>query len=109
MKETKKNKIEAVIYVRGSNKEFQEAACRTYALDNNYKVLYTTQHIEDVNLCDVLLIVDPTRISRDTIEYYEVVNKLKEKDIKVVSIANQRDIEESEVLAEKLYKKLNNK
>ena len=102
-------KAEAIIYVRGGNKEMQEAACRAYALDNDYKVLYATQHIENVKLCDVLLIVEPTRISRDVVEYYKVVNELEKKGIKVVSIANQKDIEESEMLARRLYEKLNNK
>ena len=105
----RKNKAEAVIYVRGANKEMQEMACKAYALDNNYEVLYTTQHIEDVKLCDVLLIVDPSRISRDQIEYYKIVNELNEKGIKVISIVNQRDIEESDALARRLYQKFNNK
>ena len=103
------NRSEAVIYVRGSNKEMQEAACRAYALDNGYEILYITQHIEDVENCDVLLVVDPSRISRSEVEYYKTINELKEKDIEVISIVNQRDIEESEALARRLYKKLNNK
>lgn len=105
----RKNKAEAVIYVRGGNKEMQEAACRAYALDNDYEVLYVTQHIEDVKLCDVLLVIDPTRISRNQIEYYKIVNELKEKGIRVISIANQKDIEESEALARRLYERFNNK
>jgi DNA invertase Pin-like site-specific DNA recombinase len=105
----RKNKIEAVIYVRGHNKEFQEMMCRLYAADKGYEVVYVTKHLKDVNLCDVLLVTDPSRISRDQLEYYKIVNELKEKGIEVVSIANQRDIEESNALARRLYKELNNK
>lgn len=97
----------AIVYVRGSNKEMQEAGCRVYAIDNGYEVLYVTQYIEEVNLCDVLLVVDPSRISRNSIEYYKIVDSLKEKGIEVVSIVNQKDIEESNLLARRLYGILN--
>ena len=99
----RKNKAEAVIYVRGNNKELQEAACRAYAFDNGYEVSYVTRHIEDINLCDVLLVVDHSRISRNSIEYHKIVNSLKEKGIEVISIVNQKDIEESNALARRLY------
>ena len=105
----RRNRIEAVIYVRGGNKEFQEMMCRLYAADKGYEVVYVTRHLKDVNLCDVLLVTDPSRISRDQLEYHKIVNELKEKGIEVVSIANQRDIEESNALARRLYGILNNK
>lgn len=79
----KNRPTEAVIYVRGNNEEFQETMCRLYAVDKGYKVLYTTRNIEDVNLCDVLLIANSTRISRDKFKYYETVKRLKKKGIKV--------------------------
>lgn len=81
----KNRPTEAVIYVRGNNEEFQEMMCRLYAIDKNYKVLYTTRNIEDVNLCDVLLVANATRISRDKFKYYEVVKQLKKKGIEVES------------------------
>lgn len=79
----KNRPTEVVIYVRGNNEEFQETMCQLYAADKGYKVLYTTRNIEDVNVCDVLLVANPTRISRDKFLYYDVVNKLKKKGIKV--------------------------
>lgn len=105
----RKNRAEAIIYVRGGNKIIQEEACKKYALDNGYEVLYTTQHIEDVKSCDILLVVDPSRISRNQLEYYKIVNELKEKSIEVVSIASHRGIEESEALARRLYAIMNDK
>lgn len=79
----RKNRAEAVIYVRGHNKEFQEMMCRLYASDRGYKVSYVTSRLEDVNLCDVLLAVNPSRISRDKLEYYKIVKEFKEKGIKI--------------------------
>lgn len=73
----------AVIYVRGGNKEFQEMMCRLYAADKDYKVAYVTSNLEDVNLCDVLLITNPSRIGRSKLEYNEVVEALNNKGIKV--------------------------
>ncbi len=105
----RKNRLEAVIYVRGGNKEFQEMMCRLYAADKGYEVSYVTRYLEDVNLCDVLLVTDPSRISRNQIEYHKIINELKEKGIEVVSIANQRDIEESNALARRLHGILNDK
>lgn len=105
----RKNRVEAVIYVRGNNKEFQEMMCRLYAADRGYEVVYVTRHLKDVNLCDVLLVTDPSRISRDQLEYYKIVKEFEEKGIEVMSIASQRDIEESDALARRLYKELNDK
>lgn len=81
----KNRPTEAVIYVRGNNEEFQEMMCRLYAIDKGYKVLYATRNIKDVNLCDVLLVTNATRISRDKFKYYEVAKQLKKKGIKVES------------------------
>jgi DNA invertase Pin-like site-specific DNA recombinase len=79
----RKNKKEAVIYVRGKNEEFQEMMCRLYAIDKDYEVSYVTKNIGDVNLCDVLLVTEPSRISRKATEYYEILKELKNKGIKV--------------------------
>lgn len=75
----------AVIYVRGNKTKMQEIFCRLYASDKGYKVLYATSNIDDVNLCDVMLVSNPSRISRDRLEYEEIVNKLKAKNIAVES------------------------
>ena len=79
----RKSRKEAVIYVRGENKEFQEMACRLYAVDKDYRVTYVTKDINDVHLCDVLLITNPSRISRQATEYYEILKELKDKGIEV--------------------------
>lgn len=79
----RKNKAEAVIYVRGNNKEFQEMLCRLYAADRGYEISYVTSNIEDVYLCDVLLITEPSRISRKAAEYYEVTKELNDKGIEI--------------------------
>lgn len=79
----RQNRAEAVIYVRGHNKEFQEMMCRLYASDRGYKVAYVTEHLEDVNLCDVLLVTNPSRIGRDQLEHYKIVKEFEEKGIKI--------------------------
>ena len=84
----------AAIYIRGNNEEMQELMCRAYASYNGYKVLYVTRHINDVNLCDVMIVSDISRISRDSIEFVNIVNKLKDKGIKVESCSSE-DIVES--------------
>lgn len=84
----RKNKREdVVIYVRGNNEAMQEIICKLYAVDNDYRVLYATRNIEDVNLCDVVLVADPSRISRDRMEYTKIVKNLKARGIRVESVA----------------------
>ena len=80
----------AVIYVRGHKEEMQEIFCRLYASDKGYKVLYSTSNIDDVNLCDVMIVTNVSRISRDHLEYQKIVNKLKEKSI-TVECASEHD------------------
>lgn len=84
----------AVIYVRGQNKEMQEIFCRLYASDKGYKVLYATSNIEDVNLCDVLIVASVSRISRDQLEYHKIINKLKDKGITVESAIEHNNADE---------------
>ena len=79
----------AVIYVRGNNEEFQETICRVYASDRGYKVAYVTRNIEDVTNCDVLLVTNHHRISRDKMKYHQVAKDFEEKGIKIESIVNQ--------------------
>ena len=73
----------AIIYLRGHNQEKQEVFCRVYAADKGYKVLFVTTDIEAVNNCDLLLVTNPSRISRNRIEYQIIINKLKKKGIEV--------------------------
>ena len=105
----KKRKETAVIYVKGNNEELQEMICRIYAIDQGYKVLYTTRHLEDVNLCDILLVVSLSRISRNQNKYYESLKKLKEKGIAVVSVSSQDNADESITLALDLFRHNRNK
>ena len=79
----KNRTAKAVIYVRGHREQFQEMMCRLYAKDKGYEVAYVTRHLEDVKLCDVLLMTNPSRISRDKIEYYKIMKELNEKGIAV--------------------------
>ncbi len=78
----------AIIYVRGNKEKMQEIFCRLYASDKGYKVIYVTTNIEDVNLCDVLLVANPSRISRNQLEYEEIVNTMKKKGITIESVAH---------------------
>lgn len=99
-----KRKIKAVIYVRGHNEEMQEIVCRVYALDKKYDVLYVTRDIDAVNNCDVLVVANRTRISRDMRRHYEIMNNLKKKGIEVESVAGQKNANESLMLAVDLFK-----
>lgn len=86
--------MNAIIYVRGHNQEMQEIFCRLYAKEKGYKVKFVTTDIEAVNNCDFLLIASHSRISRDKFKYYEIMNDLKAKGIKVVSVGSQDNADE---------------
>ena len=77
------NKPIAVIYVRGDKKEMQEMFCTLCAVEKGYKVAFATDNLDDVKDCNVLLTVNPSRLSRDQIKYYEIVNDFKKKNIKI--------------------------
>lgn len=77
------NKPIAVIYVRGDKKEMQEMLCMLCATERGYKVSITTDNLDDVECCDVLLAANPSRISRDKIEYHKIINEFKTSGIKV--------------------------
>lgn len=102
-------RAKAVIYVRGNNKEFQEMMCRLYAIEKGYEVAYVTRHLEDVNLCDVLLVANPSRISRDRDEYYKVVKEFDKRGIKVESAIDADNASDniSFLMNEMLYKEDN--
>lgn len=91
----RKNRTQtAVIYVRGHNQEMQEIACRVYAANMGYEVLFVTTDIEAVNGCDMLLVANRSRISRNRIECQIIMNKLKKKGIEVVSVSGQDNADE---------------
>lgn len=76
----------AVIYVRGENEAEQEMKCRIYAKYKGYEVSFVTRHIEDVKLCDVLLVANFSRISRKQIEFVKTYKYLKSSGIKIESV-----------------------
>ena len=94
----------AVIYVRGQKEEMQEIFCRVYASDKGYKVLLVTTDLNDVKNCDILLVANPSRISRNRIEYQIIVNKLKKKGIEIESVSSQENVEEILWLTQELMK-----
>lgn len=94
----------AIIYLRGHNQEKQEVFCKVYAADKGYKVLFVTTDIEAVQNCDVLLVSNLSRISRNRIECQIILNKLKKKGIEVVSVSSQDNVEKTLWLTSELMK-----
>ena len=82
----------AVIYVRGENEAAQEMKCRAYAADKGYEVAYVTRHIEDVNLCDVMLVANFSRISRKQMEFVKTYKMFKARGIRIESATGRSDI-----------------
>ena len=84
----RKNRPEkAVIYVRGVNEAEQEMKCRAYATYKKYEVSYVTRHIEDVKLCDVLIVANFSRISRKQIEFVKTYKYFKARGIRIESVS----------------------
>ena len=74
----------AIIYVKDNErKAAQEFFCRLYSIENDYDVLYVTKEISEVDNCDLLIIANPSMISRNEIEYYGIVSDLRDCGIKV--------------------------
>lgn len=94
----------AIIYLRGHNQAKQEMFCRVYAADKGYKVLFVTNDIEAVNGCDLLLVANHSRISRNRIEYQIIVNKLKKKGIEVECATGHENTDEFLSLVKDLLK-----
>lgn len=92
----------AVIYVRGVNEAEQEMKCRMYAADKGYEVAYVTRHIEDVKLCDVLIVANFSRISRKQIEFVKTYKYFKARGIRIESVSGHEV--ESLFSAEDIYK-----
>lgn len=105
MKNTKK----AVIYTRGENEAEQKLLCYFYASDNNIDVLFDTNDIDEVadcKECDIMLVVKPSRISRDALKYHQTIKALKEKGIEVVFTATAENSERFiNLLMKDLYQK----
>lgn len=77
----------AAIYVRGVNEAEQEMKCRMYAKDKGYEVTYVTRHIEDVKLCDVLIVANFSRISRKQMEFVKTYKYFKARGIRIESVS----------------------
>ena len=77
----------AAIYVRGVNEAEQEMKCRVYAADKGYEVAYVTRHIEDVKLCDVLIVANFSRISRKQIEFVKTYKYFKARGVRIESVS----------------------
>lgn len=99
----------AIIYVRGNREATQELICKAYAVENGYDVLYVTRDIDEVRNCNVLLISNHSRISRNSFEYYKIINNLKTKGIKVESVINPENADRYIDLITKLPKGYLNK
>ena len=93
----------AVIYVRGHKEKMQEIFCRLYASDKGYKITYVTTDIDDVNLCDILLITNPSRISRNQLEYETIVKELKDRGITVESAVHHDNANDNYSLTRDLF------
>jgi DNA invertase Pin-like site-specific DNA recombinase len=77
----------AVIYVRGVDEATQEMKCRAYAADKGYEVSFVTKHIEDVKLCDVLVVANFSRISRKQMEFAKTFKYFKARGIRIESVS----------------------
>ena len=82
----------AMIYVKDNNRKAeQKFFCLAYCLDNEYEVLSTTNNIDEVDNCDVVVVASPEMISRDRIEYYIALDDLKENGVKVEIVSVDGD------------------
>ncbi len=84
----------AVIYVRGENEAAQELKCRAYANEKGYEVSFVTRHIEDVNLCDVVLVANFSRISRKKMTFAKTYKLFKARGIRIESATSTNDVNE---------------
>ena len=82
----------AMIYIKDNDRKAeQKFFCLAYCLDNEYEVLSTTNDIDEVDNCDIMVVASPEMISRDRIEYYIVLDDLKEKGVKVEIVSVDGD------------------
>lgn len=95
----------AVIYVRGNKKEMQEMFCTLCAVERGYKIAFATDNLDNVKDCNILIVTNPSRISRNETEYRKIVNNFKEKGIEVeFAVDNENLIENLELAKEFLSK-----
>ena len=95
MIDTIKTLKKAVIYVRGDSKTEQEMFCYFYAYRHDIDVLFVTDDMDkivDCEECNMVLVRDASRVSRKSIEYYQIVKSLNKRGIEVVTTASPKDI-----------------
>lgn len=78
----------AVIYVRGVDEAAQEMKCRAYAKEKGYEVVFVTRYIEDVKLCDVLLVANFSRMSRKQMEFVKTYKLFKARGVRIESVSS---------------------
>lgn len=91
----RRGRVDAVIYVRGKNEEMQELTCKLYAMDKKYDVLYVARNLEDVGKCDVLLVSNASRISRNYEKYCQIVKEFNNRGITIESAVSVPDSDEN--------------
>jgi hypothetical protein len=99
----------AVVFTRGKKATEQKLLCYFYASDNNINVLFDTQDIDEVadcEECEIMLVANASRISRDTFEYHRTVKALKTRGIEVVFTSTAENSERLiNLLMKDLYEK----
>ena len=99
----------AIVFTRGDDKAQQKLICYFYASDNNIDVLFETENIEDVadcEECEIMLVVKPSRISRDALEYHQTLKALKARGIEVIFTSTAENSERLiNLLMKNLYEK----
>lgn len=78
-----KDTTRAMIYIRGEAEAQQELFCMVHALERDYKVVGVVKDLEEVKDCEVLIVINASRISRKTEEYHTKINEFKKRGIKV--------------------------
>lgn len=103
--------IKAMIYTRGHNAESiakQIARCEYYAELAEYDVIgYVdgNEMFDAIGDIDVLLVADPSRLSRNASEFYNIVSALDADGIRVET-ANKENI--TDILALQTLKRIKN-
>ena len=96
----------AMIYVRGEAEAEQELFCSLHALKRDYDIIGTVKDLEEVKNCDVLIVINASRISRQTEEYYTKINEFKKQGIEVEIAGTEENVGRFiELITRDLHKK----
>ena len=102
MEDTKR----AMIYVRGEAEAEQELFCSLHALKRDYDIIGTVKDLEEVKNCDVLIVINASRISRKTEEYHTKINEFKKRGIEVEIAGTEENAGQFiELITRNLHKK----